>query len=391
MRARKAVETGLRLLMAFYVASSPVDLGDLPVENLYIDLYMPMAPGDYVKVYLLGYRYARLGGEGTRFSHQNLANNLNLPLETVLQAWDYWEERHVIEKAPTTPTDDGKGGDERTAGAYNVIFLSLKPLHLRELPSCVQTAPQTEPVRVEKRDAETAEPAPYAAQPDELLAALRDPSLRDLFDNINRLMRRSLVPTEQMEVLQWLQHYQVEPGVITRAFQLATEEREVRSIRYVGGILRNWYDRNLRSLEALNQHLQGRGQRYRLYDRVFQALGFQGRLPTEAEKIYMDKWIDEWRYEEAILVEACHRTVSTSQPSIRYVDGVLARWHAENLRDLEAIRAWEKTRGAKTGKTGKAAPKKTRFHLSNSRGDAYSNEDLEAILLGRGKGRRDDS
>ncbi|MDU2112007.1 MAG: DNA replication protein DnaD, partial [Clostridiales bacterium] len=42
----------------FYKEVNDIDLGDTAIPNIFIDIFMPMADGLYVKVYLLGYRQA---------------------------------------------------------------------------------------------------------------------------------------------------------------------------------------------------------------------------------------------------------------------------------------------------------------------------------------------
>ena len=36
-------------------------LGDMPLENIFINEFLPIAPGDFVKVYLYARLYAELG------------------------------------------------------------------------------------------------------------------------------------------------------------------------------------------------------------------------------------------------------------------------------------------------------------------------------------------
>ncbi|SDZ13181.1 DnaD domain-containing protein [Tindallia californiensis] len=366
--------------MAFYIENLPVDLGDTSVENIYLDLYMPTAPGDYVKVYLLGYRYAQLGEEAKKFSHQNLANNLNMSVKEVLAAWDYWEERNVIQKK--WHPGSGVSADRESGPAsssFDVVFTSLKQLHLEELhyaekkPSGSSAVPYDPP--------EEPEPV-YAASPTDVIAATRDPALRDLFSELNKIMQRPLVPNEHMEVIQWIQHYNIEPEVVRQAFLYAVEQREVRSVRYVGGIIRNWQDQGLRDPKALAQHLDRQGDRYRMYDQVFRELGFFNRMPTQAEAKLMDQWLDQYHFNMEMILKACSYTIQTSRPSIKYIHGILSRWYQEGIKDIKSLEAHEALK-ATSRKTAPKEPKKTQFHLSDSRGKDYSNEDLEEILLGR--------
>ncbi len=363
--------------MAFYIQSVPVDLGDTPLENIYIDLYMPTAPGDYVKVYLLGYRYAQLGEEAKKFSHQNLANNLNLNLKDILEAWNYWEERNVIEKKWDAHAAESDHADPYSP-AFDVVFTSLKQLHLEELHYVEKKGNATDSSDYSQKS----EPDSYAASPTDIMSAVRDPELRELFQQLNQIMQRSLVPNEQMEVLQWIQHYNLEPEIVRQAFLYACQQREVRSVRYVGGILRNWQDQGLRDSKSLEQHLDRQGERYRMYDQIFRELGFFSRMPTQAEASLMNQWLDDFQFSMEMILKACSYTTQTSRPSIKYIHGILTRWQKEGIKDLKTLEVQEQSK-SKPAKE----PKKTQFHLADSRGKDYSNDELEDILLGRKRRR----
>ena len=68
---------------------------DTPVENLFISEYAKAAPGDYVKVYLLGLMYANLD---MPFDNSGIAKAFGLSLEEVDKAWDYWKEAGIVNK-----------------------------------------------------------------------------------------------------------------------------------------------------------------------------------------------------------------------------------------------------------------------------------------------------
>ena len=87
-------------------------LFDTDIENMFINEYMPSAPGEYVKVYLFALMYADLDQPVT---DGMLAKELDMKEEDVRSAWDYWEKLCVIRRLPA---------DE--SGERPVEFLSLK-------------------------------------------------------------------------------------------------------------------------------------------------------------------------------------------------------------------------------------------------------------------------
>ena len=74
---------------------SDLNMADLTVENIFINEYMPEADGDFVKVYLL----ARLYAETDRsISDIEMAKQLGISKDRILEAWNYWEEWGAIKK-----------------------------------------------------------------------------------------------------------------------------------------------------------------------------------------------------------------------------------------------------------------------------------------------------
>ncbi|HCO19405.1 MAG TPA: primosomal replication protein N, partial [Tissierellales bacterium] len=105
--------------MGFKLETTDMDLGDTPIENIFLNDFMPMANGTYVKVYLLGYKYAHDRDASLELTNQTIARHLDVPLEDVLRAWDFWENKGIVEKS---------GEDDVN---YQIKFLSLKQLYIR--------------------------------------------------------------------------------------------------------------------------------------------------------------------------------------------------------------------------------------------------------------------
>ncbi|MDF5581231.1 hypothetical protein P3730_25470, partial [Vibrio parahaemolyticus] len=104
--------------MDFTLETTDMDLGDTPIENIFLNDFMPMANGTYVKVYLLGYKYAHDKDLNIEVNNQTIAKHLDIPLEDVLRAWDFWESKGIVKK-------EGEGVN------YKVTFLNLKQLYIK--------------------------------------------------------------------------------------------------------------------------------------------------------------------------------------------------------------------------------------------------------------------
>src|SRR5665647_1279462 len=80
--------------MKFKLQQEKIDFGSTQIENIFINDFMPTAKGNYVKIYLLAYKYAK-DNEDT-FTNETLSKNLGLSLTEVDEAWKYWEEQGLI-------------------------------------------------------------------------------------------------------------------------------------------------------------------------------------------------------------------------------------------------------------------------------------------------------
>ncbi|MDR5658875.1 DnaD domain protein [Serpentinicella sp. ANB-PHB4] len=359
--------------MIFFKSPTKIDLGDTPIENIFIDVYMPMANGTYVKVYLLGYKYACDRDTSNKIDHKSLAKNLNIPLSDVYAAWDFWESKKIIKKVPLSEEDQDSEYN------YSIEFLNLKQLYIDN---------NFRPNHAPKEEKENID---YSCSTKDIIEANHIPQIREMFNEINKIIMRSLVPNEKMQILEWLQKYNIDPPLIIKAFSYCWHKKKKRSVQYAGGILRNWYDKGLTSVDELQEYLLKQGERYGLYDRVFKAMGFSNRPggPSEAEKAKMDAWVDEFKFSHDMILKACENCSKTSNPNINYIHSILERWYKNNITSLEDVE--KESNLAAIKKPTNPQPKstvpqaKTKFHLANSRGDKYSAEELEKLVLNNQK------
>ena len=84
----------------FFKEVNEIDLGETTIANIFIDIFMPMANGLYVKVYLLGYRQACDPNSNPKFDNNSIAKNLNIPLSDVIDAWKFWQNKNIIKIYP---------------------------------------------------------------------------------------------------------------------------------------------------------------------------------------------------------------------------------------------------------------------------------------------------
>lgn len=352
--------------MSFLIETTDIDLGDTPIENIFINDFMPMADGTYVKVYLLGYKYAKDRDTSINLNNEIIAKHLNIPLTDVLRAWDFWQGKGIIKK------HNKENGSEYD---YKVEFLNLKQLYIRNnyQPICAKDTTKSN--------------TPYNCSVEDLIEANKIPSIHEMFNSIDYIVRRPLVPNEKRKVLEWIYNYNMNPDMIIKAFFYSVEKKGKKNVNYIEGIIRNWYDMNITSVEALQEHFKSKDEKFYRYEKVLRSLGINMTHANEGQMKVIDKWFDDWKFTLEVVLKACEDgTKKSTNPNINYIDGILSSWHTKGIRTVGEI--MEKDKPVPNAKVSSASinkrqPLKTRFHNFEQRTSKYTPEELEEIIRKR--------
>ena len=273
---------------------SDLYLQDTMIENLFINEYMIPANGDYVKVYLFAKMYL---DRNLTLCNETLAKYLNLPLEKILEAWEYWESKNVIRRYYT-------GKDP---GEFDIEFICLRQLMYKGQPAEAAAA----------REKNTKK----------LNSVLYSQELLTLFSAIEKQTGRTLNPKELKDIKMWFQDWGMTEKVILKAYDICIKDRKKKPEHaYISAIIKSWYEKGLFRMDSLETYLFEHDKKHNTYKRIFKALGFIGRFPTEEEKRIMDLWLDEYMLDLSTILEACKKTSGISNPSINYIHTILKDW-----------------------------------------------------------------
>jgi DnaD/phage-associated family protein len=300
------------------------DLGDTPIENIFINDFMPMANGTYVKVYLLGYKYANDKDPSLSINHRTIAKHLNIPLSDVLDAWDFWEQKGIIKKLPSKTEDSTE---------YSVEFLNLKQLYVYNNFKAANAA---------KEDEEPSKP--YYCSPSDLVEATKVPEFKEMFRYIDQIYRRPLHPNEKKKVLDWVYNYNMDTDLIVRAFMYCVEQRNAKSLKYIGAVITTWYDNGITNMDQLDKHLEKTDTRYNQYRKIYKFLGMNTNEIPEPTKKIMNKWIVQWNFSMDIILKACETAVKGNKINFNYIDGILNMWKENNVQSLKDLEEIEQAR-----------------------------------------------
>lgn len=358
--------------VSFKLETTEIDLGDTPIENIFINDFMPMANGTYVKVYLLGYKYAYDRDLDIEVNNETIAKHLEIPLGDVLKAWEFWEEKGIVKRIPKNDKDKYD---------YKVKFLNLKQLYINN---------NYEHITLTKEPASEKRPKYHNCSTKEVIEANTSPLVQKMFRDVEYILGRPLFPNEKQRIVEWLYNYNLNPELIVKAFFYSMEIKGSKNVNTVEKVIRSWYNKGILNVEALMEHLKKKDERIYSYERIMKSLGFIGRNISEGERKVVDKWFDEYNFSLEMILKACENTKKTSNPSINYINGILSSWHSKGIKTVDEIE--EKDKRVKTnnknnkGRTrtyyknlNRPKTAQTRFHNFEQRTSQYSSDELEEI------------
>ncbi|MDO5649180.1 MAG: DnaD domain protein [Gallicola sp.] len=207
--------------MRFTVEQHKMDLGETSIENIFLNQYLQLADGDHLKVYLFAYQNAKNIYGQKNLSNEQIAEALNLKVENVKAAWNYWMSEGIVKKEREIST-----GEEVYA------FLSMRELYLGIIEPYEHTADQGK----------------YIPQ--------NSNEIREMYEEIEKVLGLDLTPNEYERILDHMNDLGQTPDLIVKGFQYCAEHRGKKNLNYVLGVLRNWHLDGINTISELNASLE---------------------------------------------------------------------------------------------------------------------------------------
>lgn len=336
--------------MGFFKQIVNLDLGEIAIENIFINDFMPSANGTFVKVYLIGYKYAT---DSIEVSNNTIAKHLNIPLSDVINAWKFWEKKGIIKihKKGDNPSD------------FDVEFFSLRQLYIENNFS-TKNKPVSEEIK-------------YTRNRDVLIEMQKNNDIRVMFRDLNEIVHRELQPNEKLKILNIIERYNMDLKVITQAFKYSVEKKNNKNINYISAILRNWYDDGIVTFKDLENHFSKNSKRYNFYKKIYKTLGYSRSLVSAGDKELIDKWLDIYKIKkDFIILIIKEASKKTSNINMNYIDKYMKTVYENNIDSIEDLNSNKK----QNKDNQKKSKRKNAFHNFQTSGKKYTNDELEKKL-----------
>ncbi|MFD3155402.1 DnaD domain protein [Haloimpatiens sp. FM7330] len=309
-----------------------------PVSNIFIEKYMPKARGEFVKIYLLGLKYCISGELGVNISL--IANSLNLLESDIMNAFNYWNDEGVINLIPID-----------NMGNFNIEFLNLASDDSTENDEKVN-----------------------------LLEELNKTSIKDMLQDIEKLIARPLSSKEMTMYLSWQKDYCFKPELILLLIQYCVSKGKT-DYRYIEKIAMSWHDDNIKNIEDAQLYIKKHEDKWIRIKKILNYLGIKSTEIMKPQEKMIDKWINVYNFSLEIIYKACDICFERiNKTDFKYIDGILNSWFKDNIKTLEDVEKKDKKRSGFKKKKVYNNSKQSVFNDYTQR--EYDYKDLEKKLLG---------
>ena len=315
-------------------------LGFTPVNNIFIEKYMPQARGEFIKIYLLMLKHDISGELGV--SSSILASSLNLLESDIMNALNYWNDQGVIK---FTQIDK--------MGNFNVEFVDL-----------IQ------------------EPTTSTKQVD-LLEALGSTTTKDMLKDIEILLARPLSPNEMSIYLNWQREFGFSSELILILMEYCISKGKSDS-RYIEKVALSWHDLKITTIEQAQNLITKTEDKWINIRKILTYLGITNTDIMKPQQDLIEKWLLIYKFPNEIILKACDICFERlNRADFKYIDGILTNWNKNNIKTLEDI-ALKDTKNIKNTKYQKNYNnnEKAPLKFNNFEGREYDYDSLEKKLLG---------
>ena len=259
-----------------------------PVENIFIAEYMGRAPGDYVKVYLMGLKLCYYPQQD--YDTAMMARDLDMEEDTVKDAFVYWAQCGLLRILSRRP--------------FNVTYNNIK-----------HTLQMTEVTKGHQ----------YAHQ--------------DLVLQLQRQFggRRLLGPADVSRVMEWVDDLKLPPEVISlvTAWCVQIKDRRV-PFKYIDATMRSMVDQGITTYEGAERYIKRYNIRHSDARMILERWNVN-RAVTDDELELYDKWTHEFGFSSEVISQALKEMTGITRPNFKYLDKILTNWYQQGLRSDQEV------------------------------------------------------
>ena len=264
------------------------------LPDVFFTEYLSAASGNFIKVYLYMLFLSKYEKD---IKLNDMSKKLALPLNVIQDAIKYWDETGIITKKGT-----------------GYIVNNIQEIELNKLYSPKITVSKEAVQNMEK-----------------------DKSRLNAIETINASFFQGIMsPSWYSDIDLWFKKYNFDEEVMIALFRYCFEKSALHR-NYVKAVADAWYSNNIKTFSDLEAYDENNEKIKKIKKNISKKLGLNRPL-TQYEEAYIEKWLNEYKYNIDVIEIALKKTTSKSNPNFDYLDKMISDWHERNLLNSEAVK-----------------------------------------------------
>lgn len=264
------------------------------LPDVFITEYLSEAPGDYIKVYLYILFLSKYGKD---IKLNDLSKKIALPLPTIQAAIKYWEDAEVIIKKGT-----------------GYIVNNIQEVELNKLYSPKITVSKESVQNMQK-----------------------DKSRSSAIEAINNSFFQGIMsPSWYSDIDLWFKKFEFDEEVMIALFRYCFDKSALHK-NYVKTVAEAWHGNNIKTFSELEEYYENQDRLNKIKKNICKKLGLTRNL-TQYEEAYIEKWLQEYKYNLDVIELALKKTTSKSNPNFDYIDKIITDWYERKLLNSEEVK-----------------------------------------------------
>ena len=142
-------------------------------------------------------------------------------------------------------------------------------------------------------------------------------------------------PTWYNDIDTWFEKYQFDKQVMISLFDYCFKKSALHR-NYVQAVAEAWGLNKIKNLGDLENYYIEQEKTNKIKRTIAKKLGKHNGL-TQYEEAYIEKWVNDYKYDMDIIEIALKRTTLRTNASFEYINNIITDWNERNLRTPDKV------------------------------------------------------
>ena len=209
------------------------------------------------------------------------------------------------------------------------------------------------------------------------LEKLNNKSIKDMLQDIEKLIARPLSPKEMEMYINWGTSYNFTPEIILLLIQYCISKGKT-DYRYIEKVAISWHDAKITTVDEAQAFIRRHEEKWENIRKIMEYLGLKNVEIMKPQEQLIDKWFNIYKYNVDIIKKACDICCTRlNRADFKYIDGILNSWHNDGLKTLDDVLS----KGMRKNKNSNKPNSNNKSNFTNYTQRDYDFNDLEKKLL----------